>query len=139
AAELDVRNRARNHRVGKWGHRMAVDLERARLRDQLRLPGGPAAELHLEPRSRQDQRHRGPHLAGTDDRGLAQWREPTEPLPLELDARPDARRDLGRKRRRRLLDAWEGERAAAAEADLHRADTPPAARVLGARDRDRHD
>ena len=56
AAELDVRNRARDHRVGKRGHRVAVDLERARLRDQLRLPGGPAAELHLEPRSRQDQR-----------------------------------------------------------------------------------
>src|SRR5436305_1336714 len=66
-------------------------------------------------------------------------RAPTEPRPLELDARPDACRDLGRKRRRRLLDAWEGERAAAAEADLHRTDAPPAARVLGARDRDRHD
>ena len=103
------------------------------------LAGVAAAELHVEPRAREQRGDRGAGRAGADDGGLAQRRQAAEPLLLELDARPDAGGHLGGERLRRLVDAREGERAADAQLDLDRAEDEAAARALGAVHRDRDD
>ena len=83
--------------------------------DALRLRRGAAAELDLEPRAREDGGGGGAHRPGADHQRRAQRRQAAEPLPLELDAGPDARRDLLRERRRGLVHARVGERGAAAD------------------------
>ena len=75
-----------------------------------RLRRGAAAELDLEPGAGEHRRDRGAHRAGADDGGRAQRRQAAEPLPLELDAGPDALGHLAGQERRRVVDARVGER-----------------------------
>ena len=60
---------------------------------------GAGAELDVEPAASEQHGHRGAPAPGADHRGLAQRRQPAEPLPLELDVRPDPAGD-GRGERR---------------------------------------
>ena len=103
--------------------------------ERLRLRGGPAAELDLDARAREHRRGGRAHRARADDGGGAQRRQAAEPLPLELDARPDALGDLAGEERRRLVHAREGERGPAADVDLGRLDPPAAAGALRVRSR----
>ena len=75
---------------------------RAPAAERLGLRGGAAAELHLEPGAREHDGGGGAHRAGAHHGGRAQRRQAAEPLPLELDARPDPLGHLaGEERRRR--------------------------------------
>ena len=67
-----------------------VALVDARRREVARLLRGAAAELDLEAGARERDGEPGPPRPGADDRGAPQRRGAAEPLPLQLDARPDA-------------------------------------------------
>ena len=60
---------------------------------------GEAAELHLEPGPRQHGRDCRAHATRADDRRRAQRWQTAEPLPLQLDARPDPLGHLPRQER----------------------------------------
>ena len=89
------------------------------------------------PGAREHGRGGGAHRAGADDGGGAERGQAAEPLPLELDAGPDARGHLAGEERRRLLHAREGERRPAADVHLDRLDPPAAAGALRVRHGDR--
>src|SRR5690606_25600270 len=68
---------------------------------------------------------------------LGQWA--AQPGPLQLDARPNPGRHLAGEIRRRIVDLGIAQRPAAADAHLHRTDTPATPDLLGSGDRYRHD
>src|SRR5580704_10151928 len=100
---------------------------------------GPATELDLEPRAREQHREACPPFAGPDDRRTTNRREAPEPFPLEHDHRPDPVGDRAGERRRGGIDSREVQLAAGAEPDLARPDPPAPADVFGADDGDRDD
>ena len=107
--------------------------------DPLGLLAGAAAKLHLQPGPCQQACERRAHRAGADDRGGAQGGDAAEPLVLKLDAGPDTGGHLAGEMRGRVVDAREGQRPAAADAHLARADDEAAPGALGPHDGDRHD
>ena len=79
---------------GQGDARQVVARSRA-WRDLGGLLLGAGAELDVEPAASEQHRDRGAPAAGADHRRLAQRRQPAEPLPLELDVRPDPVGDGG--------------------------------------------
>ena len=116
-AELDLRDR-RDPQLRRQLDPGQVVGVGALLADALGLIRTAAPELNVKAGPRQQGREGGAHRPGADDGRGAQRRQAAEPLPLELDARPDPLADLGRETLRRLVHAGEGERTPAAHADL---------------------
>ena len=90
-----------------------------------------AAELHLQATARQQHGDGRPPGAGADHGGAAQRRQATEPLPLQLDRRPDAVADGVGEGGRGALGTREGQRRADPQFDLAGEDEPAVADVLG--------
>jgi hypothetical protein len=105
----------------------------------VRLLVGAGAELDLEPAAREQDGDRGAPAPRPDHRGLAQRRQAAEPLPLQLDVRPDALGYRRGERGRRPLGAREGQRLARPQLHLARPDPPAAADLVGSVDGDWED
>ena len=104
-----------------------------------RLLAGARAEVDLEAGAREGEGEARAPRVGADDGGAAHARGAAEPLPLKLDAGPDAVGHGGGQVAAGLVDLREGQRRAGADADLVRADAPALADVLRADDGHRHD
>ena len=136
--QLEVR-RAHDRDVGGELYSGEVALVAARFADVRGLLGRAAPHVDVEARPREDDGQRGPPRAGADDRHAADGGHAAEPLPLELDARPDPVGHRGRQRRRRPVDPRERQRPASPDPNLVRAEDEPLADSLAAEDRDRDD
>src|SRR5204862_2389644 len=101
------------------------------------LLAGARAELDVDAGAGELDRQAGAPRARAEDRNAADRGDAAEPLPLQLDTRPDPLRHRAGELRRRLVDLREAQRAAGADADLVRPDAPAAADLLGAEDGDR--
>ena len=125
AGQLDVRRPLDGERVGELdaGQVLLVGPGLVHLLRPLR---GARPELDIEPATGEEHRHGGAPASSPDHRRLAQRRQPAEPLPLQLDHRPDTGADRVGERRRRVLGAREGEGAPKPDLDLLRADLPAA-------------
>jgi hypothetical protein len=94
------------------------------------------AEVDLEPGARERHREARAPRVGADDGGAADARRAAQPLPLQLDAGPDAIGHRGGQVAAGLGHLRKGQGRAGADADLVRADAPAPAHGLRADDGD---
>ena len=98
AGQLDVRRPLDGERVGELdpGQVLLVGPGVIHLLRPLR---GARPELDIEPATGEQHRHGRAPASSPDHRRLAQRRQPAQPLPLQLDHRPDAGADRVGERR----------------------------------------
>ena len=96
-----------------------------------RLLGAARTKFNSDAGSRQRNREARPPAASSDDSNAAQRHSSAKPLPLHLNAGPDALSDRPRELVRGVFNLREGKRRAGADGHLARVDLPAAANVLG--------